>query len=590
MLLINICVIIGALLVPTPYRWIYSTCILFLCLYHLWHKHWCSLTFILISLLSLCFHGAWQFHNHSDSKVVARLNMAQACVALITPANIERILLRVDGRDHYLLPCSEEQSDSANANTAMKEVTLTRASLNGDWKARFAFAKGVDAMTYVFNPAFFDDTKKRSGLFDFPSWHLAYSVIKGQRIDWDQRERWLVNHLGITHLFVVSGLHVGFVALLALLLVRGLWHSSHYLRQCFGRRAYLEWLVAVPCCVAYAWWSGAGEPAQRAAFMAFLLFTSRALFHRQLLWTILLLSAWIMLLIWPGRLISPSFWLSFGFVGLLAVSVSKLPRRAKPIYLQCILSIFGLLFTLGWQQSLSISTVITNILLVPCVAFFWFPASLLGLLEYSLFSTTWLYSWIDSIVMFAYEWGAPPLLALPALNIAPVSNDMYKICLLMLAWVAILALPLWRAWLLLVLTAAASVTFYPAGSAKDERVWQRFQQTIIDASANDPQQWWPMGQTQLQSLNVAVNPPAHRLAYQALQQNWDIVLLNDERQEEPLLQGLGITVITFADYERITLQQIGGYWHVRSSNCYEFLNLVKTVACEHAESLESVLN
>ena len=86
------------------------------------------------------------------------------------------------------------------------------------------------------------------------------------------------------------------------------------------------------------------------------------------------------------------------------------------------------------------------------------------------------------------------------------------------------------------------------------------------------------------------NPKGKNLAHQALKENWQFALLTSDAEAKALLESLQVKTLDILEGEQIYVSFDRGYWQVRSSACYELLNLLKTVACEHAESLESVLN
>ncbi|MBM6549985.1 ComEC/Rec2 family competence protein [Marinomonas ostreistagni] len=500
-------------------------------------------------------------------------------------ANLNYVLIKAQRRDLYLTPCDAGRSFNQAQSIS---VTLTLADLQGSRLARFAYGKGVDALGYANaipkNMTTMSDAQSR--LSQFASWRFAYSIIKGERTQWDQRDQWWVNYLGITHLFVVSGLHVGFVCLLALCVVRGVWWLWPSVYRYCGRRVVLEWWAAVPACFVYAQWSGAGEPAVRAALMALCFMSLRVLFHKISLGQILLSCAWLMLIMWPGRLIDASFWLSFGFVGLLVLCVSKLPKLGKGLYLQALLSVFALLFTLGWQGYLSSLTLFINLLLVPFVAFVWFPVSLASLAEANLFGTVWLYSWLDFVLMWGFSYIEPVLFYAPDVLLRSNVAAGLKLVCIVLALAGVLWLPLRNAWLLLI--GACVVASLMNIAPTPEFQWQRYGHQFVQQSSRSGLQ--PVVRQTIDGHVGLFNPRAKDIGHLALQQDWSFALLSEGHKDAVRLRALGVVVLEVAEGEQILLYRNQTQWRVQSSNCYQLLNLLKTVACEHAESLESVLN
>ena len=497
------------------------------------------------------------------------------------------MLIKVHHQTKYLQQCHFSPE-----TLGYRTIKLTRANLYGNQLAQTAYAKGVDAAGYanLSSQAVPTLTATSQVLSQYASWRFAFSIIKGERSRWDERDRWWVNYLGITHLFVVSGLHVGFVCVLALLLVRAIWWLCPAFVRICPRRALLEWCVGVPACIGYAVWSGAGEPAIRAAIMAMCFLSLRLLFHKMHLVQVLLLCAWLMLLVWPGRIINPSFWLSFGFVGLLVLCVSKLPNLGKALSLQTLLSIFALLFTLGWQAQLSVLTVGINLVLVPFVAFVWFPVSILAWAEANMWQSSALYGVLDPILMTLFHWLQPWLYQAPSIMLKNELGLTVKFILIVLALVGVLWLPLKKGWVLII-GACLSVCWLPYGS-QSGRVWQRYGDQFVEIESHPGlvPVITPVAHRRLNGVLGAFNPNEKYLAHQALAQNWDFVLLSPRSQNQALLESLKVLVVTVQQGERIHIHTDQGKWQVRSSACYQLLNLLKTVACEHAESLESVLN
>ena len=587
MLLINVCVIVVALLVPPPYRWMYSTCILLLCLYLLRRKRWCALIFIGISLVSLSYHLVWQVPLPAAANpLIIQWYPSDACFIELEGDSLTRVLIKANQRDVYVKPCVVKPQQSQAF-----VIKVTGAQLKGRRLAQVAYGKGVDAAGYA--PRGYHSlaplTTADRILSAYSSWRFAFSIIKGERGRWDERDRWWVNYLGITHLFVVSGLHVGFVCVLAVLAVRAFWWLCPSVSALCRRRVGLEWCCAVPACIAYAIWSGAGEPAVRAAIMAVCFLSVRLMFHKIPLLQVLLLCAWIMLMLWPGRIINPSFWLSFGFVGLLVLCVSKLPNVGKALYLQGLLSIFALLFTLGWQSQLSVLTVMINLVLVPFVAFFWFPVSLIAWLEASVLRSDWLYGGVDALLVWVFSWLQPLLYEAPSVLIKADIGSGFKLVSIVLALAGVAWLPLIRGWLL-VLGVALSVCVLPFSTHPDW-IWQRFGDQFVEIRPSATSlNMLPIDVREVDRVVGVFNPKGKNLAHQALKENWQFALLTSDAEAKALLESLQVKTLDILEGEQIYVSFDRGYWQVRSSACYELLNLLKTVACEHAESLESVLN
>ncbi|SBS31839.1 ComEC family competence protein [Marinomonas aquimarina] len=581
MLLFNICVLIGAVLTPPSLRWLYSTCIALLCLYQIFRKDWLGLFIVTISLVALISSNIWQERSKSEITEQWYWDVEQHCAW--TPRFTQ---------DFYILlktPQGNHKADLCQASKPLDRVpiSLHHAHLFGDYREHQAFVKGVDALLYL--PQASQPAPVLTQLDQYASWRFAYSIIKGDRSQWDERDRWLINYLGITHLFVVSGLHVGFVCLLALLCSRMLWRCSALIQYYVPSRAWLNGLLAAPLCFLYAGWSGFGEPAIRAAVMALVFLSVSALHHKVSLLNVLSLCAWLMLLQWPGRALDPSFWLSFAFVLLIGLLMSRVQRFGRLLWLQCLMSLFALLLTLGWQSSLSTLTVLVNLVLIPFVAFVWFPVALVSLLEFTCCHSTLLYAQLDRLLLWVYRRVEDPLYQVAAIQPNEDVTALVKLCLIGLAFWGVYWLPSRRAMgFMIMLLSAAILTPLP-------KTWQmqwyqdRFEVLYWQPSAHDVPVFSVPKMLSLNGLNIALNPSKDAIAEHALQDNWHLALLGDAKQAD-LLRAMQVQVLTMRQGERLSFYRDGAVWQVQSSDCYHLLNLVKTVACEHAEWLESVLN
>ena len=581
MLLLNICVLVGALLTPPSLRWLYSTCILLLCLYQIFRKDWLGLFIVTISLVALISSNSWREWTKNEVEGPFYWDVEQACLRSDGELENFSLIVRDKGRSFEAGLCDRP------ASSELLPVRLNFARLFGDYREHLAYVKGVDALLYL--PKQAQQTPLPLKLDQYPSWRFAYSIIKGDRSRWDERDRWLINYLGITHLFVVSGLHVGFVCMLALAASRLFWRFSRALRQAFCHRAWLDWLMAVPASFAYAYWSGLGEPAIRAALMALVFLTIRAMYHKVALLHVLGFCAWLMLLQWPGRVLDPSFWLSFSFVLLIALLLERVKGRGRMLWVQCLMSFFALLLTLGWQSSLSPLVVVINLLLIPFVAFVWFPISLISLLELSCCNTSYLYGYLDSVLLWSYEWIEAPLYQVMAITPNHEVMAWVKLTMIGLGFWGVYWLPSRRSlgFLMLLLLAALLSPLTPEWTFQ----WYKDRYQVVSWNRDVDGQVAFNAPTvvRLGEAKIALNPTKEALAERALVEGWHIAVVDNEERAN-LLRAMQVNVLSMREGERLSFYLDAERWRVESSDCYQILNLVKTVACEHAEWLESVLN
>jgi competence protein ComEC len=147
---------------------------------------------------------------------------------------------------------------------------------------------------------------------------LAEAMALGSRGSLEPAIRQVFRALGWSHLIAVSGLHVGFVAGLALGLI-------HLLRR---RRTGLALAIIL---VFYAGVSGAGPPVVRATVMALLAISARAAERPLPTGRALALAALVSLLVAPRWLFDPGFQLSFGALSGIALLGPRIDW-ARPLF------------------------------------------------------------------------------------------------------------------------------------------------------------------------------------------------------------------------------------------------------------------
>ncbi|MGH7755286.1 MAG: ComEC/Rec2 family competence protein, partial [Vulcanimicrobiaceae bacterium] len=123
---------------------------------------------------------------------------------------------------------------------------------------------------------------------------------------------------GTMHVLVTAGLHLGAVAALAALVLRGF--------GC-GRVAWCLGTIAVVWC--YAAFSGAHLPSLRAATMATVWLAARALGRVTSSWNALAIAALGVALLWPAAVTTLSFALSFSCVAAIVLFAKPIARLAE---------------------------------------------------------------------------------------------------------------------------------------------------------------------------------------------------------------------------------------------------------------------
>ncbi len=256
------------------------------------------------------------------------------------------------------------------------------------------------------------------------------------RADWQ-----LYADSGVTHLMVISGLHIGLVATLAYGLVS---MAGRMLGLGYPER--FASLAALAAALAYALMAGFSLPTQRALIMTGVVALA-VLRHRQLTPGLcFLLAVLLCLLDNPLVLFGRSFWLSFGAVAIILYTLAgRRPRERglKGLVLlqwRLFVGLFPLMvFQLG---QVSLVSPVVNLLLVPLFSLLVVPGNFLGLavnlLDAELAQTVWLA--MDRLVDGAH-WLMAQLLAVLPEPVMTMPGLSPLVMLLALAGIVMAALP-----------------------------------------------------------------------------------------------------------------------------------------------------
>jgi len=197
------------------------------------------------------------------------------------------------------------------------------------------------------------------------------------------REDWrLLNHAGVTHLVVISGLHVGLIATFGLLLAR---MAARLISPGNWRLRAWPWWFAAFSTIAYATLAGLAPPALRAMIMALIGLWVASGRHAPGPWQAWWLAIALVMLVDPLAAWRPGFWLSFMAVAWLIViwNGRRRPRGWKgwlwalvrtqwllaPLMAGAVLLAFGRVAPLA---------PVINLVAVPWVSLVMVPSALLG--------------------------------------------------------------------------------------------------------------------------------------------------------------------------------------------------------------------
>lgn len=217
---------------------------------------------------------------------------------------------------------------------------------------------------------------------------------------------------GVTHLVVVSGMHVTLFSWLAMMVVGGVWRGVGRRRP--GLLLAMPTPVAAACGgallgLAYAVFSGWGVPAQRAVLML-LTVVALQLSGRRWPWPLLWLSVMaVVLLIDPWAMMRAGFWLSFVAVAILFATSTPWDVSEKGwkrslwtlVRTQALVTVALAPLTLMWFGQFSLVGLLANLLAIPWVTLVLTPLALGGVL----FAPLWtLGAWAGEGLLLWLQW------------------------------------------------------------------------------------------------------------------------------------------------------------------------------------------
>ncbi len=219
---------------------------------------------------------------------------------------------------------------------------------------------------------------------------LVRALVIGDKQNLSREQTDLMARAGLSHLFAISGLHLGLVALILYGVGRCLYRRSERLLLFQPPGRFLPLLIA-PLLWLYLQLTGNSLSARRAFFMALaaallLLFARRTQPLR-----ILLAAAFLMLCLAPLILFEPSFQLSFAGVSGILILVPRwqklLRRLPRPLYLTAggaaatlAATVTTLPLVLLHFHLWAPAGLLTNLPAVPLIAFGAVPVGLTGML------------------------------------------------------------------------------------------------------------------------------------------------------------------------------------------------------------------
>lgn len=210
----------------------------------------------------------------------------------------------------------------------------------------------------------------------------ALTIGDKQGLSFEQRK--IFRNTGTSHLLAISGLHLGLVSGLILLLARIAWSSFPFAARRFPAQRFAIFPAMISAFL-YSGLAGFSIPTQRAMVMLTVLYLA-VLFGRQPLRLQALAFAILAVLVYdPLSVLSPGFWLSFGAVAIIFFFVTwqrNTGRWLQAIQVQAAISIGLIPLLLLFFQSASLVSPVANIVAVPLYGLIVVPLTLLGLASF----------------------------------------------------------------------------------------------------------------------------------------------------------------------------------------------------------------
>lgn len=353
----------------------------------------------ILAVLVAAGWGHWQLAHRLDSQVVVDLHVEGQIEGL---PDTKGTTLRFNLVVHQTSPLDVEQSTQKFQQLRRLRLTWYRASqelspgdkvnavvrLRAPYQksnpegfdyARWALSRSIDAVGYIRSI----ERVQSSDHWNLSRWRqVAFRYIASQFSDpevqatlaalllgikselsdkqWDDLQR-----TGTLHLVVISGMHIGFIALVCLISLRWLLPVLSPLRQ--------DHRLGVVCCAlaisaVYVLVSGIGVPAQRAWLMLLALLSSYLLLTNWDRWLRWWFALAVVLSFSPLAGYEAGFWLSFAAVAVLLFATEHKQRSGKLLQLWRLqlAIVIGLLPLLTWWFSAtSVLSPLVNIIAIP---------------------------------------------------------------------------------------------------------------------------------------------------------------------------------------------------------------------------------
>ncbi len=652
MLLSSLSILIGAVLVPSGYEWLYSTHITLVCLYLIYSKRLIlclAAGFSIVAVAQSEYFSQPTFEFLRDERVLIDFDKKKILVE--RPADVSS--LSVEGNaliqivyfhdngsrfvdsDFTLKVVSQLTSfvpddlGSLADAPSLAQARIQRITLpnkNGAWWERNLYVKrqmaelsltllgkeqwAVQARQHSFRDRVLAHLDDRLQSFD--SWRFSKALLLGQDNLWSEKDTWVVRVLGLAHLFVVSGLHTGFMFIIGRLFSQLAWRllPDKWLLSGLSRW-HCDTIIVIPLLFTYAYLTDWGEPVVRASIMLSVYMLARMLALKFSGYEVITFALWLVLMQDPRTVLSPGLWLSFSMVYLLIGFCQGGTVLSRLFMVQVMLSTASMVLVLGWQDAISVVSILVNIVLIPFAGLVWFPWGILSSLEATLVGTSYGYFLLDKLlgyVMFSLEWIA---FKGPLLTFDSFSSTLPRWIMLLLVVLWVYQSPLKRGmvmalgiWCILFATSLFKPFFPHSSITNIENVFvfqdndrvitsDRWLQEDIVATplgvylnANKTSQ--SHATLHLLSTQMERNPDPFLLLEKEVR--WVLLKRADHQQTMTTFDALDIHWLIVPPGESLGFYLHKDYISLRHSSCIYLFFLVKSDTCKRVETLESMLN
>jgi competence protein ComEC len=640
MLLSSLSILMGAILVPSDYLWVYSTHIILVCLYLMWSKRLIVLFLTLLSFISIISSellptsplllrvGSVVLVDFERKNLIINKHEIPSVVALTKELPVSIVYFSGQGRrqtiDDFSLTFSSMASiHEAQSNASYRgEVTnILLPDKNGPWWQKQLYVKkqmaqltiqfadedisSIDQVHFSLHDQLF--TKLDTLFGSFNSWRFSKALLLGQDDLWSERDTWIIRTLGLAHLFVVSGLHTGFMFAIGCLISRMVWRCLPSQIMLSGlTRWHFDAIIVMPLLFTYAYITHWGEPVVRASIMLSVYLCARMLALKVSPYSIITFALWLVLLSNPRTVLSPGLWLSFSMVYLLIGYCQTSTKVPRLFMVQVMLSTASMVLILGWQDAISSVSILVNVLLIPFAAFVWFPWGMVSGLEALAIGSTHSYELLDRLlyyVIIPVEWIA---FNLPLLFFEQFVSSVPRFIMLLLIACWVYQSPLKRGvvsalgiWCILFSSMLFNVSNADITLANRENTLTLSDRNGVLLSDS----WTGIDLSRLmigsylkvdrQHAYILSPSSVKNLSPQMLLDHgieWVMFKREESEQTQVMLDALNVDWLVISPGESLAFYFQGDYISLRHSSCIYSFFLLKSDTCKRVEKLESVLN